>query len=106
MVFQILSITFWIVNIQGSPIWLFLLARPANIMNEQDSKSAADYERELKERQRLLASSPHQKILTDLDYISHETEEPGQYILEYIGGRRVLVEIDEATGKQYFLREL
>lgn len=32
--------------------------------------------------------------------------EPGQYILEYLGGRKVLVEIDEATGKQYFLREL
>jgi len=67
-------------------------------MNEQDPKSAADYERELKERQRLFGSGPNQKIPSDLDYISH--------ILEYLGGRRVLVEIDEATGKQYFLREL
>jgi hypothetical protein len=75
-------------------------------MNDQDPKSAADYERELKERQRLFGSGPHQKIPTDAEYISHETDEPGQYILEYVGGRRVLVEIDEATGKQYFLREL
>lgn len=76
------------------------------IMNEQDSKSAADYERELKERQRLLVSGSAPKLPTELDYISHQTDEPGQYILEYIGGRRVLVEIDAATGKQYFLREL
>jgi hypothetical protein len=77
-----------------------------DIMNEQDPKSAADYERELKERQRLFGSGPNQKLPSDLDYISHETDEPGQYILEYLGGRRILVEIDEATGKQYFLREL
>ena len=74
------------------------------MMNDQDPKSAADYERELKERQRLFGSG--QKIPSDIDYISHETDEPGQYILEYLGGRRVLVEIDQATGKQYFLREL
>jgi hypothetical protein len=75
-------------------------------MNEQDSKSAADYERELKERQRLFGSGLSQKILPELHYISHKTDEPGQYILEYPGGRRILVEIDEATGKEYFLREL
>ena len=75
-------------------------------MNEQDSKSAADYERELKERQRLLGSGSAPKLPAELDYISHQTDEPGQYILEYIGGRRVLVEIDATTGKQYFLREL
>ena len=75
-------------------------------MNDQDPKSAADYERELKERQRLFGLGHNQKIPSDIDYISHETDEPGQFILEYLGGRRVLVEIDEATGKQYFLREL
>jgi len=75
-------------------------------MNEQDQKSAADYERELKERQRLLGSDHHQKTSEEVHYVSHKTDEPGQYILEYLGGRRVLVEIDEATGKQYFLREL
>jgi hypothetical protein len=75
-------------------------------MSDQDHKSAADYERELKERQRLFGSGHHQKIPSDADYISHETAEPGQFILEYVGGRRVLVEIDETTGKQYFLREL
>ena len=75
-------------------------------MNEQDPKSAADYLRELKERQRLLGSGPNQKTPSELPYISHQTDEPGQYILEYPGGRRVLVEIDEVTGKEYFLREL
>ena len=74
--------------------------------DDQDPKSAADYERELRERQRLFGPGHHHKIPSDIDYISHETDEPGQYILEYVGGRRVLVEIDEATGKQYFLREL
>jgi hypothetical protein len=74
-------------------------------MNEQDPKSAADYERELKERQRLLGSDSGHKISAE-HYISHQTDEPNQYILEYSGGRRVLVEIDETTGKQYFLREL
>ena len=76
------------------------------MIDDQDSKSAADYERELRERQRLFGPGHNQKIPSYIDYISHETDEPGQYILEYLGGRRVLVEIDEATGKQYFLREL
>ena len=76
------------------------------MIDDQDPKSAADYERELRERQRLFGPGHNQKIPSDIDYISHETNEPGQYILEYLGGRRVLVEIDEATGKQYFLREL
>lgn len=75
-------------------------------MNEQDSKSAADYERELKERQRLFGSGSNQIIHSELPYISHQTDEPGQYILEYPGGRRVLVEIDETNGKEHFLREL
>ncbi len=74
-------------------------------MNEQDSKSPADYERELKERQRLLGSD-HIHRASQLHYISHETDKTGQYILEYSNGRRILVEIDEATGKEYFLREL
>ncbi|MGZ3820084.1 MAG: hypothetical protein ACXVB6_05805 [Mucilaginibacter sp.] len=75
-------------------------------MNEQDSKSASDYERELKERQRLLGAGPIQKIPAEPPYISHQTDEPGQYILEYPGGRRVLVEIDAVNGKEHFLREL
>ena len=75
-------------------------------MNEQDPKSAADYERELKERQRLLGGDPNQKIPADLNYVSYQTSEPCQFILEYPGGRRILVEIDEITGKEYFLREL
>ena len=75
-------------------------------MNELDPKSAADYERELKERQRLLGSASGQKIPSELPYISYQTDEPGRYILEYVGGRRILVEIDQATGKEYFLREL
>lgn len=74
-------------------------------MNDQDPKSAADYERELKERQRLLGSDPGHKSPAER-YISHQTDEPGQYILEYPGGRRVLVEIDAITGKEHFLREL
>jgi hypothetical protein len=39
-------------------------------------------------------------------YITHPTDTPGQFILEYPGGRRVLVEIDPATGKETFIREL
>jgi hypothetical protein len=77
-----------------------------DIMNEQDAKSPGDYERELKERQRLLGSNPNKKIPEELHFISYKTDEPGQHILEYAGGRRILVEIDEATGKQHFLREL
>jgi hypothetical protein len=73
---------------------------------EPNPKSEADYARELKERQRLLGSDPNQKIPTGLNYVSHKTDEPGQFILEYTGGRRILVEIDETTGKEYFLREL
>ena len=73
-------------------------------MLEQDSKSAADYARELKERQRLLGSDP--KVQAELHFTSYPTGEPGHYIKEYIGGRRVLVEIDAVTGKEYFLREL
>lgn len=73
-------------------------------MLEQDSKSAADYARELKERQRLLGSDP--KSQAELHFTSYPTGEPGHYIKEYIGGRRVLVEIDAVTGKEYFLREL
>ena len=73
-------------------------------MQEQDSKSAADYARELKERQRLLGSDP--KAQAELHFTSYPTGEPGHYIKEYIGGRRVLVEIDAVTGKEYFLREL
>ena len=74
-------------------------------MNDQDPKSAADYERELKERQRLFGVSG-QKIPAEPHYTSFKTDEPGQFILEYANGRRILVEIDEATGKEYFLREL
>jgi hypothetical protein len=75
-------------------------------MNEQEPKSAADYARELRERQRLLGSDANNQIPDELHYISYQTDEPGQYILEYVGGRRILVEIDPATGKQFFLREL
>ena len=75
-------------------------------MNDQDPKSPADYARELKERQRLLGTDPDQKVPADDLFITHPTEEPGQYIKEYAGGRRVLVEIDPVTGKEYFLREL
>jgi hypothetical protein len=39
-------------------------------------------------------------------YIMHPTDTPGQFILEYPGGRRVLVEIDPHTGKETFIREL
>jgi len=73
-------------------------------MNEPEPKSAADYARELRERQRLLGSDP--KMPAELHCVSHKTEEPGLFILEYPGGRRVLVQIDEITGKEYFLREL
>jgi hypothetical protein len=75
-------------------------------MQEQDSKSAADYARELKERQRLLGTDPNQKVPADLYFTSYPTGEPGHYIKEYVSGRRVLVEIDAVTGKEYFLREL
>ncbi len=75
-------------------------------MLEQDSKSAADYARELKERQRLFGSDSNQRIAEQLHFISHPTGEPDQFIKEYSGGRRVLVEIDTVTGKEYFLREL
>jgi hypothetical protein len=40
------------------------------------------------------------------DYITHATDTPDQFILEYPGGRRVLVEIDPHTGKETFIREL
>ena len=40
------------------------------------------------------------------EYIIHSTDAPGQFILEYPGGRRVLVEIDPHTGKETFIREL
>jgi hypothetical protein len=75
-------------------------------MNDPESKSAADYARELKERQRLLSHDSGHKESADVHFVSFPTSEPGQFILEYDGGRRVLVEIDEATGKERFLREL
>jgi hypothetical protein len=75
-------------------------------MLEQEPKSAADYARELKERQRLLGSDSNAKVQEELHFTSYPTGEPGHYIKEYIGGRRVLVEIDAVTGKEYFLREL
>jgi hypothetical protein len=75
-------------------------------MNEQESKSPADYERELRERQRLLGSDHKNRASSQLHYISQQTGKPGQFILEYSNGRRILVEIDETTGKEYFLREL
>lgn len=40
------------------------------------------------------------------EFIKHPTENPNQFILEYTGGRRVLIEIDPATGKETFIREL
>jgi len=40
------------------------------------------------------------------EYIKHPTDHPNQFILEYTGGRRVLVEIDPTTGKETFIREL
>jgi hypothetical protein len=40
------------------------------------------------------------------EYTIHPTEIPGQFILEYPGGRRVLVEIEPITGKETFIREL
>jgi len=42
----------------------------------------------------------------ELEYIVHPTEIPGQFIHEYPNGRRVLVEIDPATGAVHFIREL
>lgn len=71
---------------------------------EPDPKSAADYERELRARKRVLGAD--QKLPSIAHCVSHKTDEPGQFILEYPGGRRILVEIDAATGKEYFLREL
>lgn len=38
--------------------------------------------------------------------ITHPTDTPGQFILEYPGGRRVLIEIDPETQKETFIREL
>lgn len=75
-------------------------------MNDADSKSAADYARELKERQRLLSNEFAHKEAAETLYVSYPTEEPGQFIKEYSGGRRVLIEVDEETGKERFLREL
>lgn len=75
-------------------------------MNEQDPKSPEDYARELKERQRLFGHDSGKQITPGLSYITHKTGDPHQYILEYAGGRRILVEIDEVTGKEHFLREL
>jgi hypothetical protein len=43
---------------------------------------------------------------TEQEYITHPTDIPGQFILEYPGGRRVLVEIDPDTRKETFIREL
>ncbi|MES2063445.1 MAG: hypothetical protein V4456_16070 [Bacteroidota bacterium] len=40
------------------------------------------------------------------EYITHPTDITGQFILEYPGGRRVLVEIDPDTQKETFIREL
>ncbi|HTD98516.1 MAG TPA: hypothetical protein VK668_04495 [Mucilaginibacter sp.] len=42
----------------------------------------------------------------EAEHITHPTSTAGQFILEYPGGRRVLVEIDPATGKETFIREL
>lgn len=42
----------------------------------------------------------------EVTYITHPTDTPGQFILEYSSGRRVLVEIDPHTGKETFIREL
>ena len=44
--------------------------------------------------------------ITEQEYIVHATDTPGQFIHEYPGGRRVLVEIDPATGAIHFIREL
>lgn len=75
-------------------------------MNEPEPKSEADYARELKDRQRLFGPDSDRKLTSGINYTAHQTDEPGQFILEYAGGRRVLVKIDPATGKEYFLREL
>jgi hypothetical protein len=40
------------------------------------------------------------------EYITHPTTTEDQYILEYPNGRRVLVSIEPATGKETFIREL
>jgi hypothetical protein len=40
------------------------------------------------------------------EYSIHPTDNPGQFILEYPGGRRVLVQIDPKTQKETFIREL
>ena len=42
----------------------------------------------------------------EVTYTTHSTDIPGQFIHEYPGGRRVLVQIDPATGKETFIREL
>jgi hypothetical protein len=42
----------------------------------------------------------------ELTPIIHPTDTPRQFILEYPGGRRVLVEIDPETQKETFIREL
>jgi hypothetical protein len=42
----------------------------------------------------------------EVTYITHPTDIPGQFILEYPGGRRVLVQIDPQTQKETFIREL
>lgn len=44
--------------------------------------------------------------ITEQEYITHPTDIPGQFILEYPGGRRILVEIDPDTQKETFIREL
>jgi hypothetical protein len=43
---------------------------------------------------------------TEHEYITYPTDVPGQFILEYPGGRRILVEIDPDTQKETFIREL
>ncbi|WP_158596446.1 hypothetical protein [Mucilaginibacter phyllosphaerae] len=43
---------------------------------------------------------------TEQEHITHPTDIPGQFILEYPGGRRILVEIDPVTQKETFIREL
>lgn len=40
------------------------------------------------------------------EYITQPTDIPDQFILEYPGGRRILVEIDPETQKETFIREL
>jgi hypothetical protein len=40
------------------------------------------------------------------EYTVHPTDTPGQFIHEYPGGRRVLVEVDPVTSAIRFIREL